>query len=238
MAGNTNQNNYDFSNVNKQEIYDRLNPNRQKNMFNPNPQNQSKSVLLENKPSFDPLGNLQNNIDKHFSKEAQNKMGMNVADNIKKFAEQQRQEQIKAQKLKEEQKRQKELEKQKRKEERDKKWSEGWNKFSTKVKDGFKKQMNEEEGGFGASNYVSSGINALNSMGNIWLGVEQLNLAKKQAQREQDQTEVENERYKAQVKRIKEATDNAADTASSLKSAQSNMSEPEERKEELPMERE
>lgn len=126
------------------------------------------------------------------------------------------------------------------------KTKEGWNKGWNKTKEGVKNQMDEEKG-FGAGNYIQSGIAAAGTIANIAIGAANTKLAQKKFEADQAQRKIENERYNAQMERINKATNDAASTASGLKSAGSNMSgkqAPQEQaqepkaQQELPMERE
>lgn len=104
-----------------------------------------------------------------------------------------------------------------------------------------KNQMDENKGGFGAANYISSALNAAGTISNMVLGHKQMKLAQEQMKADQAQRELENKRYDAQMKRIEDATNDASSTATNLKSAQSNMSENAEAQNEtkdLPMDRE
>lgn len=123
-----------------------------------------------------------------------------------------------------------------------------WQSFKNRTKQAWQgakdfstKQMDENKGGFGAANYISSALNAAGTISNMVLGHKQMKLAQEQMKADQAQRKLENKRYDAQMKRIEDATNDASSTATNLKSAQSNMSENAEAQNEtkdLPMDRE
>ena len=80
--------------------------------------------------------------------------------------------------------------------------------------------------GMGGSDWAQVGLGAAGLVSNIIMGNQQLNLAKAQMEAERKQREIENERYNQQLAYHKEATNNAANTASALKSASAQIAKP------------
>lgn len=78
----------------------------------------------------------------------------------------------------------------------------------------------------GGSDWAQVGLGAAGLVSNIIMGNQQLNLAKAQMEAERKQREIENERYNQQLAYHKEATNNAANTASALKSASAQIAKP------------
>lgn len=77
--------------------------------------------------------------------------------------------------------------------------------------------------GWSSANMIGMGTQALTGLigtgVNAWLGSQQLKLAQDQIKAQNAQREIENERYKAQLERLNQATNDAVSTASGLKSA-------------------
>ena len=107
-------------------------------------------------------------------------------------------------------------------------WSKLWNKTTNaanKTWDAAKTSTNAQgQETLGGLNLINTGLNAANMIGGMVLANNQLKLAKEQAARDEQQRQLENKRYNEQVARNKQATDDTANTASSLQSAKANIS--------------
>lgn len=107
-------------------------------------------------------------------------------------------------------------------------------------------QQDQKTQGFGAANWAQAGIGAANSLIGLGLGVWQTKIAEDERKAKEKQRQIENERYNQQKAYHEKGINDAANTASGLKSASANVSNPQAQnpppantppQEDLPMQR-
>lgn len=87
-------------------------------------------------------------------------------------------------------------------------------------------QQDQKTQGFGAANWAQAGIGAANSLIGLGLGVWQTKIAEDERKAKEKQRQIENERYNQQKAYHEKGINDAANTASGLKSASANVSNP------------
>ena len=89
-------------------------------------------------------------------------------------------------------------------------------------------QQDQKTQGFGAANWAQAGIGAANSLIGLGLGVWQTKIAEDERKAKEKQRQIENERYNQQKAYHEKGINDAANTASGLKSASANVSSPQQ----------
>lgn len=89
----------------------------------------------------------------------------------------------------------------------------------------------------GAAGWTDLGLNGLGTIANITMGGVALAQAQDQIKKAEAQRQLENKRYNEQLARNKKATDDTANTASTLQSASGEMQGTQTQQQELPMQR-
>lgn len=87
-------------------------------------------------------------------------------------------------------------------------------------------QQDQKTQGFGAANWAQVGIGAANSLIGLGLGAWQTKIAEDERVAKEKQRQIENERYNQQKAYHEKGINDAANTASGLKSASANVSSP------------
>lgn len=82
--------------------------------------------------------------------------------------------------------------------------------------------------GMGAADWAQAGIAGLNALAGIGLGAGQIAIAEKERQAKEKQRQIENARYEQQKAYHEKGINDAANTASGLKSAVANVSNPQQ----------
>lgn len=87
-------------------------------------------------------------------------------------------------------------------------------------------QQDQKTQGIGAADWAQAGIGAANSLIGLGLGVWQTKIAEDERKAKEKQRQIENERYNQQKAYHEKGINDAANTASGLKSASANVSNP------------
>ena len=101
------------------------------------------------------------------------------------------------------------------------------NNLPTPQQDNTQKGQNMSKG-MGAADWAQVGIAGFNTLAGIGLGAGQIAIAEKERQAKEKQRQIENERYNQQKAYHEKGINDAANTASGLKSASANVSSPQQ----------